>query len=337
LCYTGRSARRPAPATVDAARQAVKVGAKPNMKGEQEMQSTADLMRNARKAGVVIPAFNVPYLPMVEPVIRAVVDEDSFALVETALLEWTKFEGKSAAAVMEEFLKYHDPDHVRLHLDHVPVIDEENERVSYLAVIAEAIGLGYQSVMVDGSRLDLEGNIAATRLVAELAHAAGIPCEAELGAVLGHEAGPPPPYEELFESGMGFTDVEEAKRFVQETGCDWLSVAIGNIHGAVSGALKDKKKVEARLDLDHLEKLYQATGIPLVLHGGSGVKQDNVLAGIKKGITKVNVGTEIRQAYERTLKETGSVSAAQDAVHARTAWVIRDYFGISGDRELVTG
>jgi fructose-bisphosphate aldolase class II len=307
------------------------------IQGGLQMIGTADLMRNARKAGVVIPAFNVPYLPMIGPVIRAVVDEDSFALVETALLEWSKFEARSATAVRDEFAKHNSPDHVRLHLDHVPVIDEDHERVSYLAVIAEALDLGYQSVMVDGSRLDLEGNIGATRLVAELAHAAGIPCEAELGAVLGHEAGPPPPYEELFESGMGFTDVQEAQRFVRETACDWLSVAIGNIHGAISGAMKDKKKVEAKLDLAHLEKLSQATGIPLVLHGGSGVKREYLLAGIKKGIAKVNVGTEIRQAYEIALRDTGSVASAQDALYERTCWVIRDYFGISGTREIVTG
>jgi fructose/tagatose bisphosphate aldolase len=161
--------------------------------------------------------------------------------------------------------------------------------------------------------------------------------------VLGHEAGPTPPYEELFESGLGFTSVEEAERFVQETGCDWLSVAIGNIHGAVSGALKDKKKVEARLNLEHLEKLRQATGVPLVLHGGSGVKQEYLLAAIKKGIAKVNVGTEIRQAYEIAMKELGSVAAApdaalrqaQDVVYERTCWLIRDYFGLAGIRSLV--
>ena len=88
--------------------------------------------------------------------------------------------------------------------------------------------------MLDGSRLSLADNIAATRQVAELAHAAGVPCEAELGAVLGHEAGPLPPYEEFFETGLGFTDVAEAKRFVAETDCDWLSVAIANIHGYAS-------------------------------------------------------------------------------------------------------
>jgi len=299
------------------------------------MVSTADIVNNARKAGIVIPAFNVPYLPMVKPVIRAVVDQDCFALIETARLEWIKFEAHGPAAVMEEFRKWNEPDHVRIHLDHTPVIDEDGLWVDYLPIIEEAIELGYQSVMLDGSRLPLEENIAATRQVVELAHQAGIPCEAELGAVLGHEAGPLPPYEELFESGLGFTDVEEAKRFVRETGCDWLSVAVGNIHGAVSGALKDKKKVEARLNLDHLEKLYQATGIPLVLHGGSGVKREHLLAAIQKGIAKVNIGTEIRQAYERALKESGNVAAAQDAVYERTSWLLRDYFGLSGTRKLL--
>ena len=299
------------------------------------MKNTAEIMNNALEAGLTIPAFNVPYLPMVKPVIRAVVDQDSFALIAVARLEWIKFEARGPAAVMEEFLKWNEPDHVRIHLDHVPVIDEDNLEVDFLTVMREAIDLGYGSVMVDGSRLDLEDNIEATRQVVEMAHAAGIPCEAELGAVLGHEAGPPPPYEELFESGMGFTDVNEAQRFVQETDCDWLSVAIGNIHGAVSGALKDEKKVEARLHLEHLEKLHQATGIPLVLHGGSGVKQEYLLAGIKKGIAKVNVGTEIRQTYEQTLSTSNDLATAQNAVYNRTCWLIKDYLGLSGTRSLL--
>jgi fructose-bisphosphate aldolase class II len=272
---------------------------------------------------------------MVQPVVRAVVDQDCFALIETARLEWMKFEAHGPAAVMDEFLKWNEPDHVRLHLDHVPVIDEDGQKVDYLAIIEEAIALGYDSVMVDGSRLDLEENIQTTRQVVELAHSAGVPCEAELGAVLGHEAGPLPPYEALFETGLGFTDVQEAARFVGETGCDWLSVAVGNIHGAVSGSLKDRKKVEARLDLDHLEKLRGATGIPLVLHGGSGIKQETLLAASKRGVTKVNVGTEIRQAYESALRESGRVKIAQNAVYERTCWLIRETFGLAGTRKLV--
>ena len=301
------------------------------------MRNTSDIIRNAQKEGIVIPAFNIPYLPMVEPVIRAVVDQDSFALIATARLEWTKFESRGPAAVMEEFSKWNKPGYVRIHLDHIPVIDEDNLKVDYLPIIQEAIRLGYQSVMVDGSRLDLEENIRATREVAKLAHQAGALCEAELGAVLGHEAGPLPPYEELFSSGLGFTDIKEAGRFVEETGCDWLSVAIGSIHGAVSGALRDKKKVEARLNLEHLEKLGRAAGIPLVLHGGSEVRREDLLAGIKKGISKVNIGTEIRQAYEKALRESGSVAKAQEAVYERTSSLIKDYLGLAGTRKLVAG
>jgi len=88
-----------------------------------------------------------------------------------------------------------------------------------------AVRAGYGSVMVDGSRLPLEDNIECTRAVVEIAYAAGIPVEAELGAIMGHEAGPLPPYDELFESGRGFTDPAQAKRFVEETNVDWLSIA----------------------------------------------------------------------------------------------------------------
>jgi fructose-bisphosphate aldolase, class II len=301
------------------------------------MLSTTDIMLNARRSGTVLLAFNVPYLPMIEPVIKAVVELDSFALVEVARLEWTKFEAGSLSAVKKEFDRHVDLGYVRLHLDHVPVIDEDQLEFNYLSIIQEAIDLGYGSVMVDGSRLSLEDNIAATRKVVEIARQAGIPCEAELGAVLGHEAGPLPPYDELFESGRGFTSPAEALRFVQETGCDWLSVAIGNIHGAISGTMKDQKKVEARLNLDHLTKLSEITSVPLVLHGGSGIQKEYVLQAIQRGISKVNIGSEIRQAYEKALRETGSIPAAQDAVFQRTSWLITDFFGTAGNRMLVTG
>jgi len=300
------------------------------------MIGSGDIVTNAFRQGLMVPAFNVPYLPMIQPVVRAVADEASFAFIAVARPEWIKFEAMGPAAVAEEFAKWDDPDHVRLHLDHVPVIDEDDLRVDFVPIFREAIDLGYQSVMIDASRLDLNGNVQATRQIADMAHAAGIPCEAELGAILGHEAGPLPPYDELFESGMGFTDVAEAERFVREAGCDWLSVAIGSVHGAISGAAKDKKKIEARLNLDHLERLRQATGIPLVLHGGSSVKRDMLLAAVELGIAKVNVATEIRQAYESALRASGQVATAQQAVYDRTIWLIREHFAVSGTSKRLT-
>jgi len=221
---------------------------------------------------------------------------------------------------------------VRLHLDHIPVIDEDGQRVDHLEIIREAIELGFDSVMVDGSRLDLDENIRETGRVAEMAHKAGIPCEGELGAVLGHEEGPLPPYEELFSSGRGFTDPQQAARFVAESGCDWLSVAFGNIHGRISQAARDEQKVAARLDIGHLEKIREAAGVPLVLHGGSGIQQRYVLEAMKKGIAKMNIGADIRQAYERALREGGQPEEAREAVYRRARWLLAEHLRLSGSR-----
>jgi fructose-bisphosphate aldolase class II len=296
------------------------------------MNPIARIVDNAWKAGLLVPAFNIPYLPMVEAVIRAVVAEDAFALLEVARVEWRKFESRSMAAVYREFHKYADPAYVRLHLDHIPVIDEEGRRVDHLDIIRQAIELGFDSVMVDGSRLDLEENIRETRRVVQLAHEAGIPCEAELGAVFGHEEGPLPPYEEILRSGRGFTNPQEAARFATESGCDWLSVAFGNIHGRISQAVREEKKVEACLDIGHLEKIREAAGVPLVLHGGSGIQQRYVLEAMKKGIAKMNIGADIRQAYEGSLRQGGRQADAVEAVYRRTRWLLAEYLGLSGSR-----
>lgn len=297
--------------------------------------NTTQIVRRAFELGTVVPAFNVPYLPMVKPVIEAVQAENSFALVQVARLEWEKFEAISLQAVRDEYKKWENNRFVHLHLDHVPAIDEDNLEVDYTSIIKEALSLGYESIMVDASRLDLAGNIVATRIASQLAHAAGVPCEAELGAVLGHESGPMPPYEEIFKSGKGFTKIDEAERFVKESGCDWLSVAVGNVHGAISEATRDQKKPDAKLDVEHIQKLKAVTGIPLVLHGGSGIQKCYILQGIKNGIAKINVGTEIRHAYEQTLKSTGDVNQAQEATYNRTRDLLKNFFEISGNHDLL--
>lgn len=298
---------------------------------------SAEYVKNALSHGIAIPAFNVPYQPMVKPIIQAVVDTDSFAFLEIARIEWVRGKAGGPAAVMAEFRRWEQPDYVRLHLDHVPVIDETLAKVDYLPIIEEALELGYHSVMVDGSRLDLEENIAVTRRVVEIAHAKGVPVEAELGAVLGHGDVKPPPYDELFEAGIGFTKVEEARRFVAESGCDWLSVAVGTIHGAFANAWENEAKPQARLKLDLIEQIHRATGVPLVLHGGSGVRQADLLEGVRRGVGKINVASEIRKAYEEVVRQGGSSSAAEKAVYRRTCWLIREYYGWSGTRTLVTG
>jgi len=290
-------------------------------------------MLAAWKAHTVIPSFNIPCLPMMEPVVRALQDTQCFGLITVARLEWEKFEAGSLRAIYDEYQRVKDEKYTRLHLDHVPVIDEDNKLVDYFKIISEAVNMGYESVMVDGSRLPLAENITATRKVADMAHKAGIPVEGELGAVMGHEAGPIPPYEELFASGKGFTSPAEAKRFVTETNVDWLSVAIGNIHGAISAAKKDAKKVEARLNIEHLKKISKDIAIPMVLHGGSGIKKDCIIESIRNGIAKINIGTAIRQPYETVRKE--SMAKAQQAVYETTMNIINDELETSGSAKYL--
>jgi ketose-bisphosphate aldolase len=296
-------------------------------------RSSTDIAANARANNLAIPALNIPHLPIMESMVRALRDTDTFGFIEVARPEWEKFEAKSIVAIREEYERVKDEDFTRLHLDHVPVIDEDHANVDYMAIIKEALDLGYDSVMVDGSRLGLEDNIDVTAKVVNLAHAAGIPVEAELGAVMGHEDGPMPPYEELFATGKGFTDPDEAERFVKETDVDWLSVAFGSIHGAISSAGRSEKKVEARLNNEHLARLYKATGIPLVLHGGSGIRKSDVLESMRQGITKINVGTVVRQAYERTLEQ--SVEEAQQAVYELAKSLFTNEYELAGTASKV--
>jgi len=296
--------------------------------------NTREIVRRAFEEGLVIPAFNIPHLPMVEPVARAVAEENALAMIQVARLEWEKFESESLEAVAREYRKYQKPGHTLLHLDHVPVVDEDHLRVDYMAILRRAVDAGYQSLMVDGSRLSLDDNIRATAEAAALAHRAGLPIEAELGAVMGHETSQQAiPYEEIFRNKMGFTDLEEARRFVRETGCDWLSVAVGSVHGAIAEGMLDKKKPAAKLDVGHIQALRDALDIPLVLHGGSGIEQEYISRGVKAGIAKINVGTEIRQPYERVVREGGTVAQAQYAVYRRTRELISGFLQVTGSAD----
>ena len=294
------------------------------------------IVRRALENHLVVPAFNIPHPPMLKPIAQAIVDENSVAMIQVARLEWEKFQSVSLEHIAEEYAKYAVAGHTLLHLDHVPVIDEDHLEVDYIALIKRAIKAGYQSVMVDGSRLDLAGNIAATRAVADIAHAAGIPVEAELGAVMGHETSQQSiPYDEIFERKLGFTEVEDALKFARESACDWLSVAVGSVHGAIADNLKDQKKPAARLDIQRITEIREALNIPLVLHGGSGIENDYITRGIRAGIAKINVGTELRQPYERAMREKNDVEYAREKVYTRCRELIRDFLHTAGDAEVL--
>ncbi|MFN3994738.1 MAG: class II fructose-bisphosphate aldolase [Tabrizicola flagellatus] len=161
------------------------------------------------------------------------------------------------------------------HLDHGMTVED----------CRAAIAAGFTSVMIDGSALALEENIALTAEVVALAHAAGVSCEGELG-VVGYAGGKP---------STG-TDPEEAARFVRETGVDALAVSVGNVHL--------QQDAGRGLDLGLLRRIEAATSVPLVVHGGSGVPVDQraaLAAGSR--IAKFNIGTELRMAFGAALRE----------------------------------
>jgi ketose-bisphosphate aldolase len=170
---------------------------------------------------------------------------------------------------------------VALHLDHGKSYE----------LAARCIDHGYTSVMIDGSKLPFAENCALTRKVVDLAHAANVSVEGELGHVTHND-----------DLGNGdassfFTRPEDAKSFVAETGVDALAVAVGTAHGFYKG--------EVRLDFERLKAIKAATGpTALVLHGGSGVPDDLLRQAIRCGISKINFGTELKNAFTRAVKKS---------------------------------
>lgn len=262
----------------------------------------SDLMNLAYEKHILIPSFNVAYLPMLKAISDALSECNCPGIIEVSRPDIMNFGAQSIEAVAEEYEKRANKKFCFLHLDHIPVIDENHQSVNWYDWIQKGIELGYDSIMIDGSRLSFEENIKITKNVVELAHEKFVCVEAELGSVLGHEKEKLPPYEEIFEKKIGFTQPDKAKVFVEKTGVDWLSVSVGSIHGAISGAAKHERKICARIDIKHLSEINRSTSIPLVLHGGSGILPDCIKEAVKNGITKINIGTEIRQAYENGLK-----------------------------------
>jgi len=181
---------------------------------------------------------------------------------------------------------------VALHLDHGGSYE----------LAARCIDAGYTSVMIDGSRMSFADNCTVTRRVVELAHAAGVSVEGELGHV-GQNS-------ERTEVATQFlTEAKDAARFVSETGVDALAVAIGTAHGFYKG--------EVTLDFDRLQEINAAIpNTPLVLHGASGVSAELLRRSIASGIRKVNFGTELKNAFTSAIKR--SLSSGDDIDLRRT-------------------
>jgi ketose-bisphosphate aldolase len=177
-------------------------------------------------------------------------------------------------ALIEE-RKYTIP--IAIHLDH-----GSSEEVCF-----KAIDAGFTSVMIDASHFPLEENIAKTKRVVEYAHARGVTVEAELGRVGGEE-------EHVVAETM-YAIPEECVKLVKETKVDFLTPALGSVHGPYKG--------EPKLGFDEMQEISELVRVPLVLHGGSGIPDEQIKKAIARGTAKINVNTECQQEWTRIVRE----------------------------------
>ncbi len=264
--------------------------------------SLIDMYKPANKQFYAIGAFNVNNMEFVQSVIDAAEEMKSPAIIaaSTSALKYGGFE-YLIDLVKRGAARTSSP--IALHLDHGATIEDAEK----------CINAGFTSVMIDASKEDFEENIRISAEVAKMAHPKNIAVEAELGRLGGIEDDVSVSEREAF-----LTDPEQAAEFIERTKCDALAVAVGTSHGAY------KFKGEAKLAFDRIETIKKKTGIPLVLHGASGVPQDVVkkatkygakLPGakgvpneaykeaIKLGINKINIDTDLRLTWLATVRE----------------------------------
>lgn len=235
------------------------------------------MLLDAQEGGYAVGAFNVENMEMVMAVIAAAEEMKAPVILQTTP-STVKYGSLETFYAMVSAVARNTNIPVCLHLDHGS---------SYELAI-QALKAGYSSVMIDGSHENFEDNITLSKRVNEVAKIFGIPVEAELGKVGGKE-------DDLEAESDTNTNPIEAKEFVARTGIDSLAIAIGTAHGFYDGTpVLDKKRVS---------EIRELVSIPLVLHGASGLSDEDVKECIERGICKVNFATELRVAYTDACKK----------------------------------
>ena len=239
--------------------------------------TSKELLLQAQKDGYAIGAFNVENMEMVKAVIGAAEELRAPVMLQTtpSTVKYGTVE-TFAAIVAAEAKKASVP--VCLHLDHGDSYE----------LACQCMENGYTSVMIDGSKEDFAGNVSVTKKVVEAAHAKGLPVEAELGKVGGKE-------DDHEAEADTNTDPMEAKDFVEQTQVDSLAVAIGTAHGFYEGT--------PVLDKERITEIKKVVSVPLVLHGSSGLSDEDVRECVERGMCKVNFATELRAAYTDAVKK----------------------------------
>ena len=240
--------------------------------------TSKEILLDAQKGHYAIGAFNVENMEMVMAVLAAAEEQKSPVIMQTTP-GTIKFAGVDFyfANVAAAAKRAKVP--VVMHLDHG----------NSFSMAMSAFRAGYTSIMIDGSKLPFEDNIALTKSVVEACHAGNVPVEGELGKVGGKE-------DDLEnEDENPYTNPQEAKEFVERTGVDSLAIGIGTAHGIY--------RKEPKINLEVLDQISKIVDVPLVMHGTSGVPDNTVKECISRGICKVNYATDLRIAFTKGVKE----------------------------------
>jgi fructose-bisphosphate aldolase class II len=263
-----------------------------------------DVLIQAKKSGYAVGAFNVYNMETVEVVFDAAASLDIPVIIAFGE-KYSNINNINLIAKCVHELANKTQIPIVLHLDHCKSED----------LIIQAIQAGFTSVMYDGSSMSNYDNIKNTSKVVRIAHAAGVTVEAELGYVPAEDSGESVPEDQL-------TKPEEAKEFVEKTDCDALAIAVGTIHGNYIG--------KPKIFHDRLKEIAKVISVPLVLHGGSGNTEEDIILAINEGISKININTEISNAAVKQLREifegnfSGHLSILSDRIKKPMLEVIQE-------------
>lgn len=239
-----------------------------------------DLLAVANANYFAVPAFNVSDYAMMNGIFEVSEEQSSPVIIAIHPDELSHIGRDMLASVIARAHRASVP--VTIHLDH---------GANHHQVLA-AIQAGFTSVMIDGSMLAFDENVALTEHVVELAHAVGLSVEGELGTI-----GKLDEYGETGASEIIYTDPQQAIEFIEQTGVDSLAVAIGTSHGIYPSSMKPELK------LDLLRQIKNKVGLPLVLHGGSNNPDHEIAEAVKRGVNKINISSDIKVAYHNKMRE----------------------------------
>ncbi|SES95165.1 fructose-bisphosphate aldolase, class II [Enterococcus malodoratus] len=249
----------------------------------------SELLKDAKEGQYAVGAFNVPNLEAIRGVIQAAEELNSPVILQHAEVHENLIGLEEIGPIMLQYARAAKVP-VAVHLDHGATFE----------MCIKAIRMGFTSVMYDASSKEYEVNLAESKEIVKIAHAAGVSVEAELGhiftsAVGGGEGRGSDSSEDYEDLEDVYTDPDLAKAFVEETGVDCLAIGFGTVHGIY---LKEPK-----LDLNRISQIKEKIDVPFVMHGGSGVSEENYRIAIKNGICKINYYTYMNKAAGRAVQE----------------------------------